>query len=87
MCRWLRIWLLASAVWIWVVVEVQLDLVSKSIDPFSSAIRAARLSVPDWEIDWAHWLEGVTLFGPPIVMLLVGRLVFWFTRKLTWEEE
>jgi len=84
MSRWYRIWVWASALWIWVVVEVQLDLVSRSIDPFSRAIRAARLRIPEWEIDWAHWLEGFVLFGPPLVVLLVGRLMFWFARKATW---
>jgi hypothetical protein len=80
--RWgLRIWLWASAAWIWVVVDVQLDLISKSIDPFSRAIRAARLRVPEWEIDWAHWCEGVVLFGPPLMALLVGRLVLCFVRR------
>ena len=80
--RWgLRIWLWASAAWIWVVVDVQLDLISKSIDPLSRAIRAARLRVPEWEIDWAHWCEGVVLFGPPLMALLVGRLVLWFVRR------
>jgi hypothetical protein len=80
--RWgLRIWLWASAAWIWVVVDVQLDLISKSIDPFSRAIRAARLRVPQWEIDWAHWCEGVVLFGPPLMALLVGRLVLCFVRR------
>ena len=80
--RWgLRIWLWASAAWIWVVVDVQLDLISKSIDPLSRAIRAARLRVPEWEIDWAHWFEGVVLFGPPLMALLVGRLVLWFVRR------
>jgi hypothetical protein len=80
--RWgLRIWPWASAAWIWVVVEVQLDLISKSIDPFSRAIRAARLRAPEWEIDWAHWFEGVVLFGPPLMALLVGRLVLWFVRR------
>jgi hypothetical protein len=80
--RWgLRIWLWASAAWIWVVAEVQLDLISKSIDPFSRAIRAARLRAPDWEIDWAHWFEGVVLFGPPLLALLVGRLVLWFVHR------
>jgi hypothetical protein len=80
--RWgLRIWLWASAAWIWVAVDVQLDLISKSIDPLSRAIRAARLRVPEWEIDWAHWFEGVVLFGPPLMALLVGRLVLWFVRR------
>jgi hypothetical protein len=80
--RWgLRIWPWASAAWIWVVVEVQLDLISKSIDPFSRAIRAARLRAPEWEIDWAHWFEGVVLLGPPLMALLVGRLVLWFVRR------
>ena len=80
--RWgLRIWLWASAAWIWVVVDVQLDLISKSIDPLSRAIRAARLRVPEWEIDWAHWFEGVVLFGPPLMALLVGRLVLWLVRS------
>jgi hypothetical protein len=87
MSRWYRIWIWASALWIWVVVEVQLDLVSRSIDPFSRAIRAARLRIPEWELDWAHWLEGVVLFGPPLVVLLVGRLMFWFVRKVTWLKE
>jgi hypothetical protein len=87
MSRWYRIWLWASALWIWVVVEVQLDLVSRSIDPFSRAIRAARLRIPEWEIDWAHWFEGIVLFGPPLVVLLVWRLMFWFARKVTWLKE
>ena len=56
--RWgLRIWLWASAAWIWVAADVQLDLISKSIDPFSRAIRAARLRVPEWEIDWPIGLK------------------------------
>jgi hypothetical protein len=83
MSRWFRIWLWASALWIWVVVEVQLDLVSKSIDPFSRVIRAVRLRTPEWEIDWAHWFEGVVLFGPPLAVLLVGRLVRWFVPRVT----
>jgi hypothetical protein len=87
MSRWYRLWLWASALWIWVVVEVQLDLVSRSIDPFSRPIRAARLRIPEWEIDWAHWFEGVVLFGPPLVVLFVGRLMFWFARKTTWLKE
>jgi hypothetical protein len=82
MSRWFRIWLWTSALWIWVVVEVQLDLVSKSIDPFSRIIRAVRLRTPEWEIDWAHWFEGVVLFGPPLAVLLVGRLVLWFARRV-----
>jgi hypothetical protein len=82
MSRWWRIWLWASALWIWVVVEVQLDLVSKSIDPFSRVIRAARLRTPEWEIDWAHWFEGVVLFGPPLAVLLVGRLVRWLAHRV-----
>lgn len=82
MSRWSRIWLWVSAVWIWIVVDVQLDLVSRSIDPFSRAIRAVRLRTPQWEIDWAHWFEGVVLFGPPLVVLLVGRLGFWFARRV-----
>lgn len=73
----------ASAAWIWVVVEVQLDLISKSIDPFSRAIRAARLRAPEWEIDWAHWFEGVVLFGPPLMALLVGRLVLWVCAQVS----
>ena len=60
MSRWFRIWVWASALWIWLVVEVQLDLASKSIDPFSRVIRAVRLSTPEWEINWAHWFEGET---------------------------
>jgi hypothetical protein len=82
MSRWFRIWLWASALWIWVVVEVQLDLASKSIDPFSRVIRAVRLSTPEWEINWAHWFEAVVLFGPPLVVLLVGRWGLWFARKV-----
>jgi hypothetical protein len=87
MSRSLRIWLWASAAWIWIAADVQLDLISKSIDPFSWAIRAARTTVPEWEIDWAHWFEGVLLFGPPLVALLVGRLVFWFLRRVRWLKE
>jgi hypothetical protein len=82
MSRWLRIWLWASALWIWVVVEVQLDLVSKSIDPFSRVLRAVRLRTPEWEIDWAHWFEAVVLFGPPLAVLVVALSARWFARRV-----
>jgi hypothetical protein len=39
------------------------------------------LRLPEWDIDWAHWFEGVVLLGPPLMALLVGRLVLWFVRR------